>query len=217
LIPITQKDSNYYSFIGNIKPHIVVPTGFDFSNLSFNHTCEHPPSIFHIGALDWKPNQDGLYWFVKNVWNVLNKKNSDLKFIVAGRNAPQNFIDFLIENHVDFVGEIDNSKLFISSHSIMIVPLLSGSGMRIKIIEGMSLGKVIITTSVGIEGIDAINKKHVIISDEPEEIIFNINSLLSNEVEFQEIEKNAFTFAKENYDNNVISKKLLNFYQSNCK
>jgi len=104
-----------------------------------------------------------------------------------------------------------------NSKAIMIVPLFSGSGMRIKIIEGMALGKTIITTSVGTEGIDSTKNQNILIANKTEDFISAINKVVSNFEFFEQIGKNAITFANENFNNKIISKSLLDFYSSKIK
>ena len=150
------------------------------------------------------------------MWKNLIKKNPNLKFYLAGRNAPD-FIREKFKNikNLIFLGEIKVAKDFINSHAIMIVPLFSGSGMRIKIIEGMALGKTIITTSIGTEGINSTHKKNILIANSPKSFEKEIQKVLDDKLLFQEIGKNAIVFVKKNFDNENIAKKLMQFYKEN--
>jgi len=85
--------------------------------------------------------------------------------------------------------------------------------MRIKIIEGMSLGKAIITTSIGTEGIDSINNKNIMIADSEMDFILSVEQLVNNEKLFNSISKNAVKFIEEQFDNNSITSQLVDFYQ----
>ena len=114
------------------------------------------------------PNQEGLQWFIENVWPKAIKRFPKLSLHVAGRNCPQWMLDMNVKN-VKFHGEVPCAATFINQHPIMVVPLLSGSGMRAKILEGMVLGKVVLTTKIGVEGIDATDKKEVLIADKVDE------------------------------------------------
>ena len=101
--------------------------------------------------------------------------------------------------------------------AIMIVPLFSGSGMRVKIIEGMALGKVIVTTSTGAEGIDARHNENIIIADSEIDFEKEIVNLLENKSFFTKIGENAQKFIVENMDNNKITAELAKFYKDNLK
>ena len=99
------------------------------------------------------------------------------------------------------------------SKSVMIVPLKSGSGIRVKIIEGMSLGKAVISTSIGAEGIDYTNKKDILIADNVNEFI-NAIELLSDYKVLNQIGENAKTLIESEYDNKNLTKKLIEFYKA---
>jgi len=219
LIPITERDALKLNELGNSKKTFVSPCGFDFENISKPEKIDNNdiefPSIFHIGALDWTPNQEGILWFIDNCWNDISFKMPNLKFYIAGRNAPKWFIDKINIKNIIFCGEVENSAQFIKSKALMIVPLLSGSGMRVKIIEGMALGKTIISTSIGVEGIDVEDNKNILISDNPEKFINSIFYILNNRQHFFEIGKNANVYIYENFDNFALSKKLIDFYKAN--
>ncbi|MFC2121734.1 glycosyltransferase family 4 protein [Bacteroidota bacterium] len=214
LIPITHRDAEVYQNLGNKKAVFVSQTGINIQDLISVSDKPDFPSVFHIGALDWGPNQEGIKWFIDNIWSSVTKKHNNIKFYIAGRNAPQWFINNLNKNNIEYVGEVENAYKFMSEKAIMIVPLLSGSGMRIKIIEGMAIGKTIISTSIGAEGINCINEKDIIIADTKEEFISQLEKLISNHKLFEEIGKNAVKFVTENFDNKIISNSLIDFYKS---
>jgi glycosyltransferase involved in cell wall biosynthesis len=100
-----------------------------------------------------------------------------------------------------------------NGYEIMVVPLLAGSGTRVKILEGMSLGKAIVTTSIGKEGIMAIDKEHLLVADTPIEFISAIEALLLDEYMRINICKNAEEFIKSNYDYISNAESLLNNYR----
>ncbi len=213
LVPITERDALNFNKLGNNKPLHVSHTGINISELKPNFSNMEFPSLFYIGALDWAPNQQGLLWFLDNIWLKISDKHKNLKFYIAGRNAPQWFINKLKKGNIFYFGEIDDAYEFMNSKAIMIVPLLSGSGMRIKIIEGMALGKIIISTSIGAEGINITHNKNIIIADTPDGFIDEIDRVLNNKVVFDNIGKNAITFVNNNYDNLTITSSLINFYK----
>jgi polysaccharide biosynthesis protein PslH len=212
MVPITKRDGELFTKLGCKIPMHVSPTGIntgafrpDFRNIGF-------PSLFHLGALDWPPNQEGLKWFFSKVWPRIHAEFPDLKFFLAGRNAPPYFSKFS-EPNVEFLGEIENARDFIRSKAIMIVPLLSGSGMRIKIIEGMAMGKAIITTSIGREGIEITPGKEMMVADNPEEFLAAVRALLSGQEKVVEMGRKAATFVNQHYDNLKIVQELSAFYQ----
>ena len=212
MIPITERDAGIFAGMGCKLPVHVTPTGVCTNSLVPDRSVIEFPSIFHIGALDWAPNQEGLFFFLEKVWPELHRNNPALKFYIAGRNAPEKISKINLEN-VIFLGEVDDAYQFMNSKAIMVVPLLSGSGMRIKIIEGMALGKTIVSTSLGAEGISFEHGKNIIIADKPENIATEIQDLLNNFDNFDTIGRQAREFVSKAYDNKQIISDLLGFYK----
>jgi len=213
LVPITSRDLNVLNKMGNKKSAHVAMTGIDFNNIIIDNSNSNYPSLFFIGALDWAPNQEGLNWFIKNVWTRIHSKFPNLVFKIAGRNAPEKIIANFNKPNIEYIGAVDDAYQFMNQNSIMIAPLFSGSGMRIKIIEGMSLGKTIITTSIGSEGIDTNHNENILIADTDIDFIKSIEQLVTNENLYNNISNNAIKFIRDNFDNNGITSELVDFYK----
>jgi glycosyltransferase involved in cell wall biosynthesis len=186
--------------------------GINSSELPPDHHLLEFPTVFHIGALDWMPNQEGLQWFFDKVWDKILGKHPEVKFYLAGRNAPDHYSALAFRNVV-FMGEVDDAYEFMRSKAVMVVPILSGSGMRIKIIEGMALGKAIVTTTIGTEGIETSHGKDIFIADEPAAFADAVCKLIEDKSFCLEIGKNARNFVTSQYDNHAISGSLVTFYQ----
>ena len=188
----------------------VVPFGLDIQNIPlYMDIMPEPDSLFYIGAMDWIPNIEGLEWFLSQVWPLVHQKMPQLKFYVAGRNMPQSLIDSHPENVV-VVGEVADAHEFMRSKGIMMVPLLAGSGMRVKIIEGLTMSKAIVTTSVGAEGISVTDGHDIVIADKPEEMAASIVRLAENPILVKDIETHAFETA-QHYDVRSIFSNWLEF------
>ena len=216
LIPITLRDAEIFNQIGNKKDIHVCPTGVDSSLYKPEKRAFEDIKLFHLGSLDWTPNQEGLIWFLKYIWNDISEKYINLTFTIAGRNAP----DWLIKifnnyKNINYLGEIDDAISFMHNHNVMIVPLLSGSGMRIKIIEGMASGNIILSTTKGAEGITGETGKDFLIANTTDEFTQQISDICDKKISLKEISFNAQQFIPDNFDNFAISKSLLNFYKKN--
>jgi glycosyltransferase involved in cell wall biosynthesis len=200
--------------MGNTKPSLVIPVGINSSRLQAKPN-DNLNSLFYIGALDWIPNQEGLIWFIDDVWPFVMKKHPLAIFHVAGRNAPKWFSSRVTSRNVLYHGEVDDAYTYMEQAGIMIVPLFSGSGMRVKIIEGMALGKAIVATSVGVEGIDVTDEKDVLIADDAVNFASKIEQLLGDRDLIKKISLNARSCVMEKYDNASISGNLVKFYSEN--
>jgi len=217
LVPITGRDGAILDKLGNKKPSHVSQTGIDSSVLIPNSKNLKHPTLFHIGSLEWSPNQEGLIWFFENCWDAIRERYPDLQFYVAGRNAPPWFQKLLNLPNVVFKGEVADAYEFINSKSIMVVPLFSGSGMRIKIIEGMALGKPIVTTPVGTEGISTTSGENIIVVTNVEGFVQSISDLIEDREYFDKISKNAIEYIHENFDNLSSAGALIEFYKKHIE
>jgi glycosyltransferase involved in cell wall biosynthesis len=222
LIPITERDNEKFRIMGNKKPSHVCPAGVDIKNTDpgNNEVPQErysPFTLFYLGSLDWIPNQEGLLWFVSKVFPGLRQKFPDLKLHIAGRNAPQSLIRQLDVHGVVFHGEINDPDEFSREHTVMIAPCFSGSGMRLKIIEAMALGKPVVTTSIGAEGLIAVNMEHIMIANEPEPFSECIERLIKYPDLCHQMGRNAYRIVYERYNNNDIAIALAEFYKQQLK
>jgi len=213
VLALTSRDLKILKKEGLSKPNYVIPIGLDVRDYKPDVSCfKKPPTISFIGSLDWMPNQEGLKWFVENVWETLIQKFPNAELHVAGRNTPK-WVTNMNKKGVIIHGEVPDSIEFINKHSIMIVPLFSGSGMRVKILEGMALGKVVVTTALGLEGIDATDDENVLICNSPEGFIYNLTQCFEKYENLPAIGHSAQELTAEYYDNLQIGKKLVGIYQ----
>jgi glycosyltransferase involved in cell wall biosynthesis len=217
LVPITERDGEILNRLGNKKPVQVSPTGID-TNVLFPHSknLEHP-SLFHIGSLEWAPNQEGLIWFIEKCWPLIHQKFPNLNFYIAGRNAPDWLMRYFNAPNIVFEGEIPDAYQFMNSKSIMVVPLFSGSGMRIKIIEGMALGKPIVTTPIGNEGISTTSGENILIAHDEIEFVNEIGRLVNDQELYHRISRNAIEYIHEKFDNLALAGALVRFYKEHTE
>lgn len=214
IIPITNNDKHLFETMGFKKNIFTCITGVDVKNYQTkNNVNIKEKTIFYFGSMDWMPNQEAVNWFLKNCWNKIYKAVPDSRFVVAGRGMPQSFLQLSLPNVLVIENVID-SRAFYEQYQIMLVPLLSGSGLRIKIIEGMAYGKAIVSTSIGAEGINCDPKKDILIADTANDFSDAVIELLTNSDKRIELEKNASEFAYKEFDNKTVVSKLVQFYNT---
>lgn len=214
---ITSNDAECLKTLGCRVPVIDIPLGIEADNYiqcDVNNT--EIPSIFHIGSMNWMPNEEAVKWFLKKVWNDVIIEFPKIKLYLAGHQMPAWLTNKVFPNTI-VIGEVEDAATFMNTKQIMIVPLLSGSGLRVKIIEGMALGKTIISTSIGAEGIDYENGKHLLIANTPVEFVQQIKKCVNDKKFTEYIGNNAKQWVKEKYDNNKITDKLIDFYKQLLK
>lgn len=210
IIPISSKDEHFF-LQTSTKPVETISFGIDTSKLKNSdiNECEH--ALFHIGAMNWIPNQESIKWFLENVWPKVNKELPELKLYLAGRKMPQ-WIEELNQKNIIVVGEVPDAYTFIKSKSISIAPLFSGSGIRIKIIESMAHGKAVISTTIGAEGINYTNNENIMIADDAGSTVEAIKELVTNREKCDAIGRNARKLILEEHDNGRLIESLVKFY-----
>ena len=206
---ITANDARLYGEMGCRRPVTAIPFGVEPEPMGYVDT--EPDSLFHIGSMDWMPNREGIDWLLREVWPAVHRRLPQVRLYLAGRNMPDSLLHSDIEG-VHVVGEVPDAMYFIGSKQINVVPLLSGSGIRVKIIEAMSAGKAVVTTTVGAEGIDYEDGRHLLIANTPDEFADRIARLVEDPDYCAEVGRNAYRLIAEEYSTPVLTKKILAFY-----
>lgn len=211
IISTTTIDADEFLKLAPGKKVIAIPTSFNIEQLPDDYSLCGNPNIFHLGAMNWYPNEEGVKWFVQEVFHLIRNRIPEINMHLAGRNMPE----WLTNLNVDGIivdGEVDDAFDYMRKFDIMVVPLLSGSGIRVKIIEGMALGRAIVTTTIGAEGINVENNKNIIIADSPSDFADAVVSLYNDAEKCQQLSENARSFVEEEHTSEKLMIKLTNFY-----
>ena len=210
---ISESDKIRMMQLGVRRPIKTIAFGIDLNLYHCQATApENENKLFHLGAMDWEPNVEGLMWFMDKVWPSIHQKFPHLTLHLAGRNMSDEFKAKSLPN-VFIQGEVEDAIQYIQDHDIMVVPILSGGGVRVKIIEGMALGKAIISSTIGAIGIEYKEKENILIADTVLEWIQSIESLMEKPDKKVRIQNNARQFAESHFDNKFITKELIQFYK----
>jgi polysaccharide biosynthesis protein PslH len=169
-------------------------------------------SVCHIGSMEWQPNVEGLQWFLKEVWPLVLSNEKDAKMYIAGKAMPEEFTRGSWPN-VWVLGEVENASDFMQQHEILVVPLHSASGIRIKTIEAVSLGICVVTTPVGAQGLPLQHGKEIWIENNAQKFADAIVTLLQNKQKAKQIAFQGKIRAEAEFTLHSISAKIQSFYQ----
>ena len=209
IVCITRNDADTFRQAGCRKPIVSIPFGIDPGETP--SVDVEPNSLFHIGAMDWLPNQESIRWLLEEIWPVVHREVPQAKLYLAGRKMPAQWMNASIEG-VSVIGEVPDAMYFIGSKKINVVPLLSGSGIRVKIIEAMSIGKTVITTTVGAQGIDYTDGENILIANTPEEFARQIKCCLTDDDFCRRVGEAAARLVAEQYNEQKLATQLIEFY-----
>ena len=209
----TAQDKATIMLNGTKVPVEIVPVGIDLSHYHPDFNQTEFPSLFFLGSLDWAPNREGIEWFLQNFHSDLVNDELRVKFYVAGNDIPEEFDEYEVMGKIFIQGEVDDALEFVNSKAIMIVPLLSGGGMRVKIVEGMAMQKCIISTSLGAEGINYKSGVNILIANTREEFFRAITRCVADEDYCKAVGVNARRLIEEQHDVNKVTNNLVSLFK----
>lgn len=216
VVTITATDAHELRRLGCDKPVFTCITGVDIKEYQTPlNLPQKAKTLFYFGSMDWLPNQEAVTWFLENCWETVHKAVPEARLIIAGRGMPLEFFHINKPN-VLIVENVENGSAFYRQHQVMIVPLWSGSGLRIKIIEGMSYGKSIVSTSIGAEGIPYTSGKNILIADSATEFSKQVIAVLTDQKLRENLESGAAHLAAQEFDNHKVVSALMQFYKHIC-
>lgn len=205
---ITPLDQQYILKHTNSRPVISIPVGLDYLPQHDAATQEEPFSVASLASMDWLPNQEGIHWFLSQVWPRVHTSNAQIKLYLAGRKMPEWLKNFQ-SPQLTIVGEVPDAEAFLKTKALIIVPLLSGGGMRVKILEAMSLGKAVLATPVGAEGIECSHDQNILIANDAQSFATQILQVFQTPDRLTEIGMQAQKSIFQTYNNQKITAELL--------
>src|SRR5690554_2006642 len=210
LIAINSDELKHYRRLGFTGKGITVPFGIDSEMYIPAYDKLDPNSVFHLGSMDWKPNEEGIDWFLHDVWPLVYAKNPKLTFYLAGRRMPK-WLSLIEIKGVRVVGEVPDAKEFISSKNIMIIPLMSGGGMRVKLIEALALEKPVVSTPLGAKGVSVVHDQTIKLATKPREFADAILALAANNEEAEGLGRAGRELIVNKYDHKKLAFQLHGF------
>ncbi|MGA2467075.1 MAG: glycosyltransferase [Thermodesulfobacteriota bacterium] len=195
----------------------VVSNGTDTKFFRPNNNKVFENEVLWIGHMDVHTNKDAVLYFWKEIYPLLRKQYPQVRMTFVGTAPPKEIVDIAKrDGHVRVTGFVDDIRPYIDEAAVMVVPIRIGSGTRLKILDAMAMGKAIVSTSIGCEGINVTHGKNIMIADNPEDFANRTIELLKNENVRVNLEKSALTLAKT-YDWDIIREKQEGVYQDVMK
>jgi glycosyltransferase involved in cell wall biosynthesis len=214
VLSISPLDKKHYLEKTDIAaPLEVISLGIDVQETELSDI--KPKAFFHLGAMDWEPNLQGMQWFLENVWPKILAKSPEATLTLAGKDIANYELPVAAEGkNIRIVERVADAKSFMKENGIMLVPIIIAGGIRIKIIEGMSYGVPVVSTIIGAEGINAKDSEEIMTADCAETMANKALTLINNVSTLENIRQNGFQFAKQHFDNEGIRKKLKHFLEN---
>lgn len=191
----------------------VIPNGVDISHFAPDNESEDAAHLIYIGSMDWYPNEDAVYFFADEVLPIVRESVQNVKFSIVGGNPSEQVQRLEDRDGVVVTGRVPEIKPYFSAATVFVVPLRIGSGTRLKILEALAMGKAVVSTTVGAEGLELQDGKEIMIADDPSHFAESVIQLLTDPMLRNNIGENGRIRVEQDYDWQNIGMKLLSVYE----
>lgn len=177
----------------------VIPNGVDVDYFRPTREEEDYPSLIFVGNFAADTNIMAITHFYNNIFPLIKAQFPNVKLYIVGRNPPKKIRQLALNSSIFVTGSVKDVRPYLARASIAIAPMLSGGGMKNKILEALAMAKPVITTSIGAQGIDVSPGKNIVIADEPKEFAKRAVELLGDEQLRQKIGNNGRRTVENHY------------------
>jgi glycosyltransferase involved in cell wall biosynthesis len=159
-------------------PVAAIPTGVDTAYFTPNGSREVPEALVFTGSMDWYPNDDAIRYFMTAILPRIRTEVPDVSLTVVGRNPGSGLREAAAVAGVRVTGTVDDVRPYVAEAAVYVVPLRIGGGTRLKIFEALAMGKAVVSTTIGAEGLPLVPGEHFLRTDAPDEFASAVVSLI---------------------------------------
>ena len=190
-------------------PICVIPNAVDTDSYRPSDTQGLENTLLYQGGMDWYPNRDAVEFFARAILPEVRRDFPGIRFTVAGRNPPAEFVAELgVKHQVEFTGTVPDMRPYLSQATVVVVPIRLGSGTRIKILEACAAGVPVVSTTIGAEGLDFTPGKEIVLADDPSEFASAVVTLLRDRGLRDSIGGQARAAVVDRYSQSVVKRSL---------
>lgn len=212
VVPISEPDSRWFSSAAPAKPVFLSATGADDVGYIPEPETDNPRVGF-MGSMNWQPNAEGIRWFIKSVWPRVLLKIPEATLHIAGKGLRHRDTFLPGGRNIYIEGEPDDARRFMASNHVLISPLFTGSGIRIKIIDALSTGRPVVASSVAVAGLKAVHGRDLAVADDEDSFSNAIVKYLQDPALRSSAGKAAIELVRTEYDNRDLTIRLYEFYE----
>jgi len=190
-----------------------IPNGVDIESFNPLPVTDNEDSLLFIGKMDYSPNIDGAVYFAKRIFPLIKREIPNTKLMIVGQNPKKALEKLKSDPSVSVTGYVESVIPYYKRSSVAIVPLRAGGGTRGKILEAMALGRPVVSTSLGAEGLEATHKENIMIADKDEDFARYVIDLMKNMSLRKNLIEKAREFVEARYDWREVAKGLDRAYR----
>lgn len=212
-VVVSDIDKNLLQFLNPMLDIAVIPNGVDAGGIASEPSEGREKNLLFIGTMDYEPNEDAVLYFHERIFPLVKREIQDIKLTVVGRNPPPK-VQKLSENpDILITGHVDDVRPYYRKAMLSVVPLRSGGGTRLKILEAMATGTPVVSTAVGCEGLAVEDGRNIMIASTPEEFAEKIIRLVTREDLWNKVSCEGRKLVEEKYDWESIASSLQEVYR----
>ncbi len=214
---VSEPDRDIFVRDYGCKRVVVVPNGVDEQYFAPMKVEIKPGSMVFTGSMDWRPNQDGVKYFIEEVFPLIRRRIFNATFAVVGRKPPEWLIHLAgrVEG-VTITGTVPDVRPYIADSVLYVVPLRVGSGSRLKILEALAMSKTVLSTTVGAEGLAVEDGKQILLRDKPQDFADAACEVLAEPNRYISYGSAGRTLILQSYTWDAIAKVMARVWQSAC-
>lgn len=217
VLAVSTLDAELLRALDHETPVTVIPNAIQVGSYHLDgmptDLLPHPALVF-TGKMDYRPNVDAALWFADEVLPSVQAQFPEVHFAIVGQKPHARLDPLRDRPGVIITGVVEDIKPYIASAVVYVVPMRMGSGTRFKVLEAMAMRRPIVSTTLGAEGLDAHNGRHLLVADNPSEFAGAIAALLTDESKRNSMGQAAYAFVADNYDWKTIIPRLEAVYES---
>jgi len=193
----------------------VIENGVDVRTFVPDTAAIEPNALVWVGGFHHYPNYEAVSFFLKEVYPRIKQANPEVKLYIVGGEIPDGLMRLaLIDPSIVTTGYVEDPVPYLQRAAVFVAPILSGGGTKLKVLEAMAAGKAIVSTSIGVEGIEGKDGQHYVIADQPECFSKRVMDLLNDGPLRTRLGENARKIAEEKYDWRAICDKMSGIYKN---
>jgi sugar transferase (PEP-CTERM/EpsH1 system associated) len=198
VLTVSERDKKIFEEHFGARRVFVVPTGVDTEYFRPGDAPAEENTLVFTGSMDWLPNEDAILFFAEEILGRIKMRVPGVTLTLVGRNPSRRLLNRL-RNHPEIrvTGWVKDIRPFVSRQCVYVVPLRIGGGTRIKVYEAMAMGKAVVSTPVGVEGLPVCNGEHVVLAEQPNDFADAVIALFQNRPRRDQIGRAAREFVEQ--------------------
>jgi sugar transferase (PEP-CTERM/EpsH1 system associated) len=206
ILAVSREDRDWFKNYFTVNRVFAIPIGVDTKYFSPLKNEVQKSNIVFTGSMDWLPNEDAVIWFVNEIMPLVRKKNPSIKFTIAGRKPTPSVRRLALDYpDVEVTGDVQDIRPYMERASVFVVPIRIGGGTRLKIFEAMAMGKAVVSTTIGAEGLPVKDGEHLLLADTPQDFSEQINKLMEKKDFAKRLGQSARRYVSDNYSWEKVS------------